>query len=782
MQNLANKLRGISEYLDSTLDIPEFPDYMEEYCLHLPKEDVYILRKYWFPVSELCKERKKTLSGLSLNEDELLEESVRVMCIDFPEKRILKVCRILKKAHRFIDPIAFERTNGYKPGSSQSDILIHGSTCHYTKEFLLNRISLRPQNSLGRVNDTICNANQTTEYDPLSASKVISTFDLGCLEQMKIIDLIPCKVHNNKVIFATLIDNGFKMSAYHTVIEDNYKQCAKICIYNITSIMFSTLKKGVKIAIVNPYFKLGDDGYHFIRQESPEEIVVVSEPETQEKSSENHKIEGNKFFNIQNFEKAIQCYSRAINVERSNPIYWSNRAQCYIKLGYFERALSDAETAVRLETNNPKYNYRMAMAWSGLGDHEKSCQILDNIGAENPEVESSRQKELVLLGNTKGEFDFEELARKANRCEELEIGEYIGPISIGISPTHGHAMFATKDIKRGELLSVSKAAGFISQSKDKELKNTPLMESTSYGKVGNMRTSLLIQNITENVIRSKLAAFRVFPLYNKRHHNEPIQIELYSSKGYSSIRNRDPPPYQMQQIKDIVCNSIFSYTPIFDPDYVRPSGVWPMLSFCNHSCTGNFWQKCYRDVIIIRACTNISKGEELTTSFFDTYAMLTVEERMTTLEYGWNWVCICEMCEFECEAKNKSLLQRAVHLCNRVTNADHVFPPKTQFKLLDQAFNLAGLLQLGPRRFNSAVWQTIITLTRPLTLAKYVKKYIEILHRARTFLCERDLKHQWHYWGNCLLLANLLELGDKEFRSEAQKKYDEVDSYIMDIA
>ncbi|KAI6650756.1 Small glutamine-rich tetratricopeptide repeat-containing protein alpha isoform X1 [Oopsacas minuta] len=167
------------------------------------------------------------------------------------------------------------------------------------------------------------------------------------------------------------------MTAYHTVIEDNYRLCAKLCIYNIDSILLNPLKKGVKIVTTNPYYKQAVDGFHYIRRESPDEAIVTSETRLNPlKSGDEYKKEGNEYYKAESYEKAISCYTLTIDIDKVNSVYWSNRAQCYIKLEHFERALSDAETAAKLNITAEKIQFRMAASWSGLGDHEKSCEIL----------------------------------------------------------------------------------------------------------------------------------------------------------------------------------------------------------------------------------------------------------------------------------------------------------------------------------------------------------------------------------------------------------------------
>ena len=68
-----------------------------------------------------------------------------------------------------------------------------------------------------------------------------------------------------------------------------------------------------------------------------------------------------------------------------------------------------------------------------------------------------------------------------------------------------------------------------------------------------------------------------------------------------------------------------------------------------------------------------------------------------------------------------------------------------------------------------------------MTSKKETRRYFGVMYRARTFLCERDLKHQWYYWMNCVKLSQLLELENDKFKMEAKKKFAEVESFIMDV-
>ena len=398
---------------------------MEEYCGNLPEDDQYILRKYFAVVGMTFKEIRATRIGAAKSEQEVFIEALKKHCGHLPENRFKKVLHVLNEAHLYCEPLFIQMLRDPNNVSSQNEIFVHGSKCHYKKNFLLERISDKVDTSISSflVKETV--------QDTQSACKVITPVDFERLEQMKIIELEPGKIHSNKCIKATLIDDGFKITAYHTVIEDIHGQCAKLCIYHITPLLLKSLKKGVKIALANPHYKLGEkDGYYYIRMESPQEVIIIKDKMKEKvsnkkddklnKSSDDYRIEGNKFFASAQYSEAIACYTCAIDRDASNPVYAGNRAQCYLKLKLYEEALLDSEAAVKLDPNTDKHQYRLAMAWSGLGDHEKSCEILKNLKKENSDVKSALAKERKLLANNKGEFDFNLIEKLSKEGRELE--------------------------------------------------------------------------------------------------------------------------------------------------------------------------------------------------------------------------------------------------------------------------------------------------------------------------------------------------------------------------
>ncbi|KAJ3093328.1 hypothetical protein HK100_006678, partial [Physocladia obscura] len=61
---------------------------------------------------------------------------------------------------------------------------------------------------------------------------------------------------------------------------------------------------------------------------------------------EEYKLLGNKNYSNKEFDRAIECYSKAIQLEPSNQIYWSNRLAAHMESGNYTSALDDCKIAI----------------------------------------------------------------------------------------------------------------------------------------------------------------------------------------------------------------------------------------------------------------------------------------------------------------------------------------------------------------------------------------------------------------------------------------------------
>lgn len=99
-------------------------------------------------------------------------------------------------------------------------------------------------------------------------------------------------------------------------------------------------------------------------------MVSLSEEDIGE--AERLKTEGNEQMKLENFESAISYYTRALELNPTNAVYYCNRAAAYSKLGNYAGAVRDCEEAITIDPNYSKAYGRMGLALSSLNKHPEA--------------------------------------------------------------------------------------------------------------------------------------------------------------------------------------------------------------------------------------------------------------------------------------------------------------------------------------------------------------------------------------------------------------------------
>ncbi|KAL9652207.1 hypothetical protein ABK040_013976 [Willaertia magna] len=107
-----------------------------------------------------------------------------------------------------------------------------------------------------------------------------------------------------------------------------------------------------------------------------------------EEQAQQYKNEGNLYFKKKNFNKAIEHYSKAIELNPNNAIFYSNRCACYQQLNDFKNMILDAKKTIILDPNFTKGYTRLAKAYMELNKFNKAFYLykkLLNLQTENSE-------------------------------------------------------------------------------------------------------------------------------------------------------------------------------------------------------------------------------------------------------------------------------------------------------------------------------------------------------------------------------------------------------------
>jgi len=108
--------------------------------------------------------------------------------------------------------------------------------------------------------------------------------------------------------------------------------------------------------------------------------------------AEEMKLKANEHFKVQHFEKAIEFYSKAIECNPNEAVYYGNRSFAYHKTECFGYALRDASQAIDLDKNYIKGYYRRASAYFSLGKYKMAVKDYETVCRVRPQDRDAKVK------------------------------------------------------------------------------------------------------------------------------------------------------------------------------------------------------------------------------------------------------------------------------------------------------------------------------------------------------------------------------------------------------
>mmetsp|Transcript_38757 Transcript_38757/g.51066 ORF Transcript_38757/g.51066 Transcript_38757/m.51066 type:complete len:586 (-) Transcript_38757:388-2145(-) len=93
--------------------------------------------------------------------------------------------------------------------------------------------------------------------------------------------------------------------------------------------------------------------------------------------AEEWKAKGNEALKAKDFDQAIECYSKAIELDGSNHVYYSNRSAAYLSKGDAEKALEDGDRCIQAKPDWPKGHGRKAAALHSLHKYPEAIQAYE---------------------------------------------------------------------------------------------------------------------------------------------------------------------------------------------------------------------------------------------------------------------------------------------------------------------------------------------------------------------------------------------------------------------
>ena len=108
--------------------------------------------------------------------------------------------------------------------------------------------------------------------------------------------------------------------------------------------------------------------------------------------AEDYKTQGNDFFKKKNYKKAIECYTKAIKLNRSEPTYYTNRASAYMATNNYDSALSDCRLALSLNPDHPRALTRGARCLIVLGQLAEAKEMMSHADRVQPDDQQVKEE------------------------------------------------------------------------------------------------------------------------------------------------------------------------------------------------------------------------------------------------------------------------------------------------------------------------------------------------------------------------------------------------------
>ncbi|XP_055307629.1 serine/threonine-protein phosphatase 5 [Sitodiplosis mosellana] len=109
-------------------------------------------------------------------------------------------------------------------------------------------------------------------------------------------------------------------------------------------------------------------------------------------SAEKFKNEANVFFKNKEYDRAIEMYTKAIELDPKNAVYYANRSLAHLRLEMFGSSLEDGILAVKNDPTYLKGYYRRAAAQMSLGKFKKALMDFEFVAKRRPNDRDAAMK------------------------------------------------------------------------------------------------------------------------------------------------------------------------------------------------------------------------------------------------------------------------------------------------------------------------------------------------------------------------------------------------------
>ncbi|XP_076890896.1 serine/threonine-protein phosphatase 5-like isoform X1 [Bidens hawaiensis] len=145
--------------------------------------------------------------------------------------------------------------------------------------------------------------------------------------------------------------------------------------------------------------------------------------------AEQIKQQANEAFKANKFSQAIDLYTKAIELNGGNAVYWANRAFAHAKLEEYGSAIQDASKAIEIDPKYSKGYYRRGAAYLSMGKFKEALKDFQQVKRISPN-DPDASKKLKECEKAVMKLKFEE-AISVPTSEQHSVAESIDFRTIG---------------------------------------------------------------------------------------------------------------------------------------------------------------------------------------------------------------------------------------------------------------------------------------------------------------------------------------------------------------
>lgn len=526
-------------------------------------------------------------------------------------------------------------------------------------------------------------------------------------------DLIIESHHYGEVLVVRAFCDAVRVECFANAVEDVNGEVERVAVFNVSINVSpqSLLPKGAILAIKEPFYRRASDGGVVIRIDHPSnlEMLIPSDPlvpDAWRKASsaiptlEECHAEAAASATCGDWQVAHSLYTDALDLlgddgdDKTRRELHLGRALARNYFRAFELAAEDCVKAIipgspeEVSKEDKPFNYK-ALATAGevlyeagnFVEAKKNWQralsfATDRISQEEAQMAAWRTTKRIKEQET-GVYNFVGIAMSAKEnYDKLQHGSHHGlhhasfhkKVRIGDAGHRGRGLFATQDIKHGDLIMVEKAM----------FDRWPLCgpsahchsHTNDHGKGKEKANNEHGDHSSSPFADFDSCTERVYAVWNQLCGNPKLAaafIDLYDGGDrYRRFEGKKLLEFNMDgttvvdmfQVRAIIdhtamvapaiksgLSSAYLHSQADHCEQESVLGIWQYASYLNHACIPNAHRAYLGDMMILRATRNIQANEELLIAYVD--STWHFDKRKLVLATLGIAECDCPLCQVE---------------------------------------------------------------------------------------------------------------------------------------